>query len=270
LLCFGVPLRHGTTLRPPRSAMDDHRTIASQPYSSSRWEGTTTSKESRGAQRHSLGSSYRGTLARSTGSVSLLPNVPPTLPRMGSLRGVTHHPRSVGPRLGDAGQVQARRMLHRRDLCGGEKRGSGVGKTKRGKGTKLMAVADGAGLPIAVHAASASPHEVTLVEETIARRHTRATPRRIIGDLAYDSDTLDRRLARRHIELIAPHRINRIRPTTQDGQPLRRYRRRWKIERLFAWLHNYHRILTRHEYYLANYLAFAQLACILILLKNGF
>ena len=182
-------------------------------------------------------------------------------------------PTSLGntlPRSGETGQIQVSRMLHRRDLCGGEKRGSGVGKTKRGKGTKLMAVADGSSLPVAIHATSASPHEVTLVEETLARRHTRATPRRIIGDLAYDSDPLDRRLAQRRIELIAPHKSNRIRPATQDGRPLRRYCRRWKIERLFAWLHNFRRISTRNEYYLPNYLAFVELGCITILLRNGF
>ena len=135
---------------------------------------------------------------------------------------------------------------------------------------RYITVADSAGLPIAIHATSASPHEVTLVEDTLAQRHTRTTPKRIIGDLAYDSDGLDRRLAQRRIELIAPHRSNRVRPATQDGRPLRRYRRRWKIERLFAWLHNYRRVSTRHEFYLANYLGFAQLACISILLKNGF
>jgi serine phosphatase RsbU (regulator of sigma subunit) len=47
--------------------------------------------------------------------------------------------------------------------------GDCVGKTKRGKGTKLMAVADRSGLPVAAHAASASPHEVTLVKETLDR-----------------------------------------------------------------------------------------------------
>jgi hypothetical protein len=43
-----------------------------------------------------------------------------------------------------------------------------VGKTKRGKGTKIMAVADRHGLPVAVSIASASPHEVTLVTQTLA------------------------------------------------------------------------------------------------------
>lgn len=133
-----------------------------------------------------------------------------------------------------------------------------------------MAVADSAGLPVAVHATSASPHEVTLVEDTLAQRHTRTTPRRLIGDFAYDSDPLDRRLARRRIELIAPHKINRVKPTTQDGRPLRRYRRRWRIERFFAWLHSYRCIPVRHDYHLDNYLGFVQLACVLILLKKGF
>src|ERR1700745_4411760 len=44
----------------------------------------------------------------------------------------------------------------------------GVGKTKRGKGTKIMAVADRRGLPIAVCTESATPHEVTLVQQTLA------------------------------------------------------------------------------------------------------
>lgn len=42
------------------------------------------------------------------------------------------------------------------------------------------------------------------------------------------------------VELIAPHRRTR-KQRTQDGRPLRRYRRRWKVERLFAWLQNFRR-----------------------------
>ena len=66
-----------------------------------------------------------------------------------------------------------------------------MGKTKRGKGTKLMAVADRAGLPRAVHTAAAPPHEVTLVPETLAATFTMALPERLIGDKAADSDPLD-------------------------------------------------------------------------------
>jgi transposase len=69
------------------------------------------------------------------------------------------------------------------------------------------------------------------------------------------------------MELIAPHRAKRKTPTTQDGRPLRRYKRRWKVERLFAWLQNFRRVLIRHEYYAENSLGFVQLGCTIILLR---
>lgn len=144
-----------------------------------------------------------------------------------------------------------------------------MGATKRGKGTKLMAVADRFGLPLAACTASASPHEVTLVAPTLDSRFVDALPRRLIGDRAYDADPLDAALAALGIEMIAPHRRGRVRPKTQDGRPLRRYRRRWKIERLFAWLGNFRRLVVRYERYALNYLGFVQLAYILILLRQG-
>ena len=145
-----------------------------------------------------------------------------------------------------------------------------MGKTKRGKGSKLMAVADRTGLPIAISVESASPHEVGLVERTLERRFTQERPKRLIGDRAYDSDPLDERLRKLGIEMIVPHKTNRRKPPTQDGRPLRRYRNRWKIERLFAWLQNFRRIQTRHEYILENYLAFVLLGCMIIFLRTCF
>ena len=130
-----------------------------------------------------------------------------------------------------------------------------------------MAVSDARSLPIAVHVASASPHEVGLVEVTLARTHTTTYPAHLIGDRAYDFDALDERLARRGVMLIAPNRANRIN-RTQDRRSLRRYKRRWVIERLFAWLKNFRRLVIRYEYYGENFLAFVQLGCILILLKQ--
>jgi len=95
-------------------------------------------------------------------------------------------------------------------------------------------------------------------------------PERLIGDRAYDSDPLDQKLAEQGILLIAPHKSNRKKPKTQDGRVLRRYRRRWKVERLFAWLQNYRRILVRYDRFLENYLAFVHLACIVIFIRNHF
>jgi IS4 transposase len=65
----------------------------------------------------------------------------------------------------------------------------------------------------------------------------------LIGDKAYDSDALDQQLSECGIEMISPNRTNR-KQKTQDGRPLRRYRRRWKVERLFAWMQNYRRLVT--------------------------
>jgi len=130
-----------------------------------------------------------------------------------------------------------------------------------------MVICDGNSLPVAIHVGSASPHEVTLVETTLAQRLTKAAPVRLVADRAYDSDPLDAKLAAQGIDLISPHRRNRVRPKTQDGRKLRRYHKRWKVERLNAWLQNYRKLVTRYEYNLANFVGFVHLACILILLR---
>ena len=148
-----------------------------------------------------------------------------------------------------------------------------MGKTKRGKGTKVMAVADRSGLPIAIHIAPAAPqnaskgYEITLVEATLASRFVLEAPQRLIGDKAYDSDPLDEQLQAEGIELIAPHKANRVKPATKDGRKLRRYQRRWKIERLNAWLQNYRRVLVRYDRIAENYLGWLHLACIILLIN---
>jgi transposase len=91
-------------------------------------------------------------------------------------------------------------------------------------------------------------------------------PQNLIGDNAYDSDRLDAELSIYGIQLIAPHRRNRKTPT-QDGRRLKRYRRRWKIERLFAWLQNFRRVVVRYERHAENFLGMLHLASSLILLR---
>ena len=131
-----------------------------------------------------------------------------------------------------------------------------------------MAISDRHGLPLAVHVASASPHETRLVDATLAARFVRELPTRLIGDIAYDSDRLDQHLAATYaIELIAPPNPWR-RIVTQDRRPLRRARRRWKIERLFAWLHNFRRVVVRWERYPDNFLGMIHLAAAIILLRH--
>jgi len=140
-----------------------------------------------------------------------------------------------------------------------------------------MVVVDGQGVPLGKQLYSASPNEVRLAEPTLAsirvsRRHHRGRPRqkpqRTIGDRAFDSDPLRERLAARGIELIAPHRWNRSKPRTQDGRALRRYRRRWKVERTLAWLGNFRRLVVRYDRLITIYEAFFHIACFMIVLRR--
>ena len=149
----------------------------------------------------------------------------------------------------------------------GQKGSLAVGPTKRGKGTKIIALADDHSLPLAVSIESASPHESQLVEGVLGHSFLDTLPTRLIGDKAYDSDRLDRDLAEAYgIEMIAPHRGERRMPT-QDGRPLRRYRRRWRVERLFAWLHHFRRLVIRWEYHAENFFGMVRLGCMQILFR---
>src|SRR5262249_55602460 len=126
---------------------------------------------------------------------------------------------------------------------------------------------DRQGLPLSVSTYAANHHEVTLVQLSFDFYMIEAKPENLIGDKAYDSDSLDEELRREGIEMIAPHRSGRKRKT-QDGRRLRRYQRRWIVERFFAWIQWRRRLLVRWEFYPHNFLGFVQLAAICILLRH--
>ncbi len=142
-----------------------------------------------------------------------------------------------------------------------------------------MAVVDAGGLPIGLRVCTAVEHEVEhevedevkQAQDTILECWTLELPQRTIADRALDSDALDQSLAEFGVEVIAPQRKNR-RPEnkTQDGRKLRRYKRRWKVERFFSWMGNLRSLLIRHERKVRNYEGFAHLATIIILVRNCF
>jgi transposase len=147
--------------------------------------------------------------------------------------------------------------------------GDGIGCTKAGKGVKIMVLVDARGLPVAVDTASASPHESQLVQRLFDFMLTLETPPRVIGDKAYDSDRLDEELAHQGIEMIAPHRRSRKpEKVTQDGRSLRRYDRRWTVERTIAWFQNFRRLCIRWEKSTQLFSGFLQLGCTILLLKE--
>lgn len=124
---------------------------------------------------------------------------------------------------------------------------------------------------------SASPAEVKLLLPTletvrVGLAHQAGRPRqfpdRLIADRGYDSNPAREALAGRGIEPIIPARSNNTIATHQDGRSLRRYRRRWIIERTNAWLQNYRRLVVRYERSAEVYTALVHMACALIVLKR--
>lgn len=138
-----------------------------------------------------------------------------------------------------------------------------MGKTKRGKGTKWMLLVDGQGLPVACRTASRFSHqcwpsEVTLVEDLTAQVTVEDGPVPLVADRAYDSDPRRGRLKQQGFDLVP----------TQDGRKVRRYKRRWKLEKTISWLGNYRRQSVRNEYHIHIFQGFVTLACLMLCLKR--
>ena len=107
-------------------------------------------------------------------------NLPPTVSTVGPRRRVAE-PSSKSSRqaLQDEGYLNLQEAFIDGSFAPAKRGGACVGKTKRGKGSKIMAIADRQGRPVAVHVESATPHEVTLVHATLAERFRHASSRRV-------------------------------------------------------------------------------------------
>src|SRR6266581_8567632 len=185
-----------------RSAVEENRALAPQTTPAPQgWP--PVDRESSCAGRDSVDSAEWGSLARSAGEISA------PFDLLAATAG-----------LGRAGRLAENlASVPGRQFRPSEKRGAEVGKTKRGKETKWMVVVDGRGVPLGDHLCSASPSEVRLAEQTlstirVSRKHRAGRPRqkplRVIADKAYDSDPLRFGLKHRGIELICPHKKNRV------------------------------------------------------------
>lgn len=132
-----------------------------------------------------------------------------------------------------------------------------------------MVLMDGDRTPLGVLITAANESEMNHIERLL---ETSVVPLpeqfRLLYDGAADSDPLRERLAECGVELICPHRRNRVKPPTQDGRKLRRRRHRWKIERMNAWLQNYGRITIRKDRIGSIFLGWTQLACLFTILKR--
>ena len=84
----------------------------------------------------------------------------------------------------------------------------------------------------------------------------RLRPDRVTGDRAYDYPTYRRQLRRRGI---TPEIARR---NSEHGSGLGRYR--WVVERTFAWLHQFKRLLVRYDRRAEIHEAFLAIGCCLV------
>ena len=149
----------------------------------------------------------------------------------------------------------------------GEKGGSQTGPSPvdRGRpGSKHHLLVDGSGLPLAYSLTGSNRNDVTqlipLVEAVPAVAGLPGRPRRrpesVIADRGYDHDKYRRLLRQRGIKPVIARR------RTEHGSGLGRYR--WVVERTFAWLHNFKRLLVRYERRADIHEAFLALGCCLV------
>lgn len=152
-----------------------------------------------------------------------------------------------------------------RGCLGGDK----IGRTKCGKGSKIMAIVNEDSKPLAAIVTSANPHELSLIEKTLGDFPDISMPQKMVGDRAYDSDSHDERVQKKGIKLIAPHKKNRTKEVTQDLRELEEvYKERWRVERFFAWTKYARRLLNRFEKKSFIFQAFLDLFAALTLMKK--
>src|SRR3954471_7333002 len=162
------------------------------------------------------------------------------------------------------------------ESCTGEKGGSATGPSPvdRGRnGSKHHLLVDATGIPLAWTVRGGNRNDVTQLIPLVERvppvhgkvGGPRRRPDRVTADRGYDHDKYRRELRRRGIGSEIARR------QTEHGSSLGRVR--WVVERTFAWLHHFKRLLVRYDRRHEIHEAFLAIACCLVCfrrLQNSF
>jgi transposase len=138
-----------------------------------------------------------------------------------------------------------------------------MGRSRGGLTTKIHALVDANGLPIAIKLTEGQAHDGRSAADML---HGVLAGQILLADRAYDSNTLRDTMAARGAWA-------NIRPVARRVDPpafspfLYRYRN--LVERFFNKLKHFRAIATRYEKYAANYLALVKLAAVRIWLRHN-
>jgi transposase len=126
--------------------------------------------------------------------------------------------------------------------------------------TKIHAIVDALGNPLAIRLTGGQVHDITQAEALL----TEVEPHALIADKGYDADGL--------IEALTVRRIVPVIPSKANRKALRKcdfalYAERNLVERFFNALKHFRAIATRYEKTARNFLAGIHLACAIAWLK---
>jgi transposase len=155
-----------------------------------------------------------------------------------------------------------------------------VGLTRKGKGTKWMLVVDGHGLPLGFHLAGANQAEVRLAAQTLdsirvarPRGRPKRRPAKLVADRGYDSRSFRTALRCRGMAMCIPPKRRPASWRARRGRPVvarkEDYQRRFTVERSFAWLGTYRRLLIRWERLFVVYRSFFIVALLRVCLRRA-
>ena len=141
-----------------------------------------------------------------------------------------------------------------------------------------MVVSEAHGLPVAFLLEAANTHESQLARDVLAKvripRVGKGRPKtRIMSlamDKAFDAVSLRRDAALAQVTTSIPERKRRGKRRQRGPRP-KLYevsRRRYKVERVNAWMDNYRGLVVRYERKAAHYLNYCTLAAILFCLRR--
>jgi transposase len=126
--------------------------------------------------------------------------------------------------------------------------------------TKVHALVDALGNPCSLMLTPGQDHDLTCAQPLLEN----ADPRALIGDKAYDADSLIDTLNEREITPVIPPKANR---KVKRDCDFALYCERNLVERFFNKIKNYRAIATRYDKLARNFLAAVQLVAAIVLLN---
>jgi transposase len=147
--------------------------------------------------------------------------------------------------------------------CGGQQ-GQCLGRTKGGLNTKIHALVDRVGKPVAIVLTAGQAGDAPQAINLLSKAPGLQTG---IMDKAYDSDQIREWLRAQGARACIPPRSNRLRPAVYDK---RTYKRRHRIENFFEKLKRTRRTATRYDKLASTFSSFVFLSIACLFLRNQF